>query len=62
MRSLFAALGYLVVFGTVVGIVWLRNPPVWTNGYKGPAQDHLFANADRVDSDFGHSVRLSLRH
>jgi hypothetical protein len=29
MRSVLAALGYMLLFGAVVGAIWLRYPPHW---------------------------------
>ena len=59
MRTLFAALGYSNDFGAVVGLVWLRNPPVWKSPAKAAAST---AAAGEPVSDFRHSVRFWVRH
>jgi hypothetical protein len=61
MKSIPAIFGYLLVFGAVVGAVWLVYPPVHPRQGNPPA-----STSERVplssDTALRHSVSHSLQH
>jgi hypothetical protein len=63
MRSVFAALGYSLVFGAVVGVIWLRYPPSWTALDQASTIEAVSAFvAIEPNGDLRHSVAFWSRH